>query len=375
MDVLDVLREVGNALLERCHVDLAEFLLVEAAVHLERADRRDDDDGIRFQAGEAALDIEELLGAEVRAEACLRDDVIGELQRELRRHDAVAAMGDIRERAAVDEGRCAFECLHEVRLDGILEEQRQSACHIELFGADGTAFAAVADDDLAEALLHVLEVFREAEDGHHLRSDRDVETRLARRAVGLAAEADDDVAQRAVIEIEHALPGDASHIDVERIALLDVVVDDSGEQVVGRRDGMEVPREMQVDVLHRHDLCIPAAGSAALETEARAERRLAQRNSDLLALTVERIGQADTRRRLALTCRRRVDGRHEDELAIRALLDALPGRERYFCLVLAVELQLIIGNAELFRDLLDGAHLGFLCNLNIGFHFCTSCIL
>ena len=253
-----------------------------------------------------------------------------------------------------------------------MEAAKQEALAMrELFGADGTAFAAVADDDLAEALLHVLEVFREAEDGHHLRSDRDVETRLARRAVGLAAEADDDVAQRAVIEIEHALPGDASHIDVERITLLDVVVDDSGEQVVGRRDGVEIAREVQIDVLHRHDLRVAAAGSAAFKAEARAERRL----SDLPALAVEGVRKADTRRRLALTCRRRVDGRHEDELAVRLLLDALPGRERDFCLVLAVKFQFIIGNAKLFRDLLDGAHLGFLCNLNIGFHFCTSCIL
>ena len=117
------------------------------------------------------------------------------------------------------------------------------------------------------------------------------------------------------------------------------------------------------------------AGSAAFKAEARAERRLTQCDGDLLALAVERIGQADTRRRLALACRRRVDGRHEDELAIRLLLDALPGRERDFCLVLAVKFQFVIGNAKLFRNLLDGAHLGFLCNLNIGFHFCTSCIL
>ena len=284
-------------------------------------------------------------------------------------------MCDIRERAAVDEGWRALERLHEVRLDGILEEQRQRARDIEFFRADGAAFAAVADDDLAEALLHVLEVFREAEDGHHLRSDRDVEPRLARRAVGLAAEADDDVAQRAVIEVKHALPGDASHIDVERIALLDVVVDDSGEQVVGRRDGVEIAREVQIDVLHRHDLRVAAAGSAAFKAEARAERRLTQCDGDLPALAVEGVRKADTRRRLALACRRRVDGRHEDELAVRLLLDALPGRERDFCLVLAVKFQFIIGNAKLFRDLLDGAHLGFLCNLNIGFHFCTSCIL
>ena len=138
---------------------------------------------------------------------------------------------------------------------------------------------------------------------------------------------------------------------------------------------MDVAGKVQVDVLHRHDLGIAAAGRTALDTEHGAERRLTQCDGDLPSLAVEGVRKADTRRRLALACRRRVDGRHEDELAVRLLLDALPGRERDFCLVLAVKFQFIIGNAKLFRNLLDGAHLGFLCNLNIGFHFCTSCIL
>ena len=52
----------------------------------------------------------------------------------------------------------------------------------------GRAVAAVGDDDVAEALLEVLEVVGEAEDRHHLGGDRDVEAGLAREAVGDAAE-------------------------------------------------------------------------------------------------------------------------------------------------------------------------------------------
>ena len=49
---------------------------------------------------EAALDVKELLRAEIGAEARLGDAVIRELQSELGRSHAVAAVGDIRGRRA-----------------------------------------------------------------------------------------------------------------------------------------------------------------------------------------------------------------------------------------------------------------------------------
>ena len=39
------------------------------------------------------------------------------------------------------------------------------------------------------------------------------------------------------------------------------------EQIVRRADGVEVAGEVQVDVLHRHDLGVAAAGGAALHAE------------------------------------------------------------------------------------------------------------
>ncbi len=60
----------------------AEVVLGDAAVHLERADGGDDHHRVGLQPGLAALDVEELLGAEVGAEAGLGDDVVGELERQ-----------------------------------------------------------------------------------------------------------------------------------------------------------------------------------------------------------------------------------------------------------------------------------------------------
>ena len=55
--------------------------------------------------------------AEIGAEAGFGHDIVGELQRQLRRQHRVAAMGDVGERAAMHEGRIVLQRLHEIRLD------------------------------------------------------------------------------------------------------------------------------------------------------------------------------------------------------------------------------------------------------------------
>ena len=75
----------------------------------------------------------------------------------------------------------------------------------------------------------------EAENRHHLGGDDDVEAILARKAVRCAAKRDGDVAQSAVVHVDHALPGDAPDVDLQLIAMMDMVVDHRREQVVGQR--------------------------------------------------------------------------------------------------------------------------------------------
>ena len=58
---------------------------------------------------------------------------------------------------------------------------------------------------------------------------------------------------------------------------------------------MEVAGEMQVDVLHRHDLRVTAAGGAAFHAEAGPQRRLAQADGRALAEADERVAQTDRR--------------------------------------------------------------------------------
>src|SRR3990170_896455 len=86
-----------------------------------------------------------------------------------------------------------------------------------------------------------------------------------------------------------AAPGDAADIDVERIAPIDMVVDHRREQIVGGADGMEIAGEMEVDVLHGHDLRVAAAGGAPLDAETGPKARLAHADERLLAEMVQRV--------------------------------------------------------------------------------------
>ncbi len=126
------------------------------------------------------------------------------------------------------------------------------------------------EDDPAEPRAQVVQVGREGEDRHHLRGDGDDELGLARDAVLATAEADDDVAQRAVADVDDARPEDPVRVDAERVAVVEVVVEEGGGQVVRRADGVDVAGQVEVEVLHRDDLAVAAAGRAALDPEDRA---------------------------------------------------------------------------------------------------------
>ena len=125
------------------------------------------------------------------------------------------------------------------------------------------------------------------------------------------------IAERPVVHVDDAPPRHPPGVDVERVAPVDVVVDQRREQVVGGGDRVEVAGEVEVDVLHRHHLGVAAAGRPALLAEARPERGLAQADHRPPADGVERVAEADGGRGLALAGGGRVDRGDEDELALR----------------------------------------------------------
>ena len=82
-----------------------------------------------------------------------------------------------------------------------------------------------------------------------------------------------------------------------------------------------------------------------------------------------RLGEADGRDRLALAERRRRDGRDVDDLAVGLVLEAVEhGHVVDLGLVATVELQLVLEDAGLLGDRLDGLHGGGLGDLDVARH-------
>ena len=62
------------------------------------------------------------------------------------------------------------------------------------------------------------------------------------------------VAQGTIVQIDHTAQYDPSRIDAQLVAVLQMIVDHRGQQVVGLADRIHVAHEMQVDVLGGYDL-------------------------------------------------------------------------------------------------------------------------
>ena len=108
----------------------------------------------------------------------------------------------------------------------------------------------------------------------------------------------------------------------------EVRLEHRGEQVVRGADRVDVAGEVEVQVLHRHDLRVAAARGAALDPEDRPERGLAQAEHRLAADVAEALRERDRGRRLALAGLRRRDRGDADELPVRPCRASRSSTER-----------------------------------------------
>jgi len=160
---------------------------------------------------------------------------------------------------------------------------------------------------------------------------------------------------------EHDLP----RVDTQVVPLLQVVVQKRRQQVVGRGHRVDVPREVQVDVLHGQHLGVAAPGRPSLHPEARPQGRLPQADHGRMAHLRQGLGEPDGRRGLPLTRRRGRRGRHQHQFPVRAVLQALHEVQVHFRLRFPIGDQRFLRDPRLSRDLTDRQQLRRVRDLDV----------
>src|SRR2546426_9865584 len=98
----------------------------------ERLYRGDHYCSIDVETSRPRDDVHELLGTEFGRKPSFDHTIICQLQSEQNREHAGRPVSYVAERPTVDEGRGSFSCLHEVRLQRILEKRRHRADSLEV---------------------------------------------------------------------------------------------------------------------------------------------------------------------------------------------------------------------------------------------------
>ena len=288
-----MLVEVGQSGADAFEVGGFDLVERHTAVHLQTLCRGHQNREVGLQSALAAFDVEKLFSTQIRAKSGFGDGVFGVGERHFGGKQRVAAVGNVGKGAAVHKRSRIFGGLYEVGLERIFEQHHDRTCHTEVADGERSAVVAIAEHDLLNAAAQVVFVGGEAENSHQFGSGSDVKPRLCFDAVGGRPQTGDDAAQRAVIHVEDAAPQDFLQAKSLGAVLIQVVVEQRGNHVVRRGDGVEVAREVEVDFLHRQHLSMAAAGRTALHAEARPERGFAQGHHGFFADVVETECQTD----------------------------------------------------------------------------------
>ena len=131
-----------------------------------------------------------------------------------------------------------------------------------------------------------------------------------------------------------------------------------------RADRVEVPCEVEVDLLHRHDLAVTATGRTSLDPEDGSETRLSETEDGIAFAQIQSVGQTHREGRLPFAGRRRADPCNQNESAVGSTF-RFGDVERNLRLVVAVRLNVLRLEPDLRSDLLNGAEFCFLGDFDI----------
>ena len=359
-------QQIGQPLFQSFRIFLPQTALFRAAVMLKGPDRGHDHHGIGGETRLPALDVQELFRTQIRAKARLRHHIIPQLKCQPGGHDAVAAVGNIGKRPAVDEGGGMLQRLYQIGLDGVFQQGSHGSLSLELSRRHRIARPAVPHHNGGEPFFKIGQTVCQTQDGHDLRGHCDVKAVLPRHAVHPSSQAVHHLAQLAIVHVYTALPGNPPGVDVQGVALLNMVVQHGGQQIIGRPNGVHVAGEMKIDILHGDDLSPSAAGGAAFDPKNRAQRGFPQGQYRFFAQTAQRIAQPHRRGGLSLPCRGGGNGGDQNQLAVRPPRHTPYSGQGNLGLIFSIKLQIVAAEIQTGGDFFNWLGSYALRDLNIG---------
>ena len=303
-DGVDVVHHVGQALLQSLQVFFGVGIgqgrpgdhLGAAAVHLQRPDGGGEHRHVWFEAAEAALDVPELLEADIGGEAALGDMIIKHLEADAVGDDGGLAHGDVGKGAGMHHAGLILRRAAQGGVDGVAHPGGHGAADFEVAGGDRLALLIVGHGDLVHSLPQVGQVPDDGEHGHQLGAYGDAELGLHQEAVHLAADADDDVAQALGAEVHNPAHLHPGGVDVQAaqvafgqfgVIIVALMLHPGGKgyhgQVVGIHNVVDVAGESHGELGHGDEQGIAAAGSSSLDIHGGAARGLADTAAYVLA--------------------------------------------------------------------------------------------
>ena len=287
-----MLEQIRQTCFQGFEVFFIEIFFRHSTVIFERSDSGYHDYCARSKPCHSAFNVQEFLRPKVCGKACLSYDVVGQLQRHAGCRHRIAAMGYVGERTSVNKCRRALKSLYEIRLQGVLEQCGHRALSLEVMSRYRLSVISISDYYPCQPLLEVDNVSRQTEYSHYFRRYGYVKAILARNSLRPAAKSVYYMSELSVVHIHSSLPGYLLRVYAQRVALLYVVIQHGGQQIVGGSYGVEIPGKMQVYIFHRNYLRVSASGGSALYAEYRPEGRLSQSCYNVLSYFAQSVSQS-----------------------------------------------------------------------------------
>ena len=185
------------------------------------------------------------------------------------------------------ECRSILSSLHKVRIYRIAKESAYTSSNAEILDIERLALDGEAEQYILDSATEVLLILSKTEDSHDFRSRSDIKSALHHYAISFSSQSGNDASEVTVVDVEHSFPEHFAHCESVFTMLVDVIIQQSGNHIVCRSDGMEVASEVKVDSIHWQYLCISTTSSTTFHSETWSERRLAQRYNRIFTYLIE----------------------------------------------------------------------------------------